>query len=284
MVKLSDAVLTGSLSGLQSVTTLLPSRATQQARRARLQQSASYELFELALADMPFAQDAFTPFTERWRSEADAQDYLSLQTFAETEEIGSLLNSLLFETGSEWISLIYLIGIEDLPAVEAVLADLSSAQLIDLKQASTSMVAEYRRSLFLVLGVALALIAVILFVGRSLKQLAWLMGSVAAAVSVAALVSALLQSGLSLFDLMALTLVAGLGMDYALFFSRERPHEDNLATQHAVLLCAASSFLVFGILSFSSIPVLKGIGTTVALGVAAAYLLARFGRQENSGA
>ena len=96
-----------------------------------------------------------------------------------------------------------------------------------------------------------------------------------------------LQGLLSLFDLMALTLVAGLGLDYALFYSKnhQRGNEADLekaqgATARAVLLCALSSLLVFGILACSSVPLLQGIGTTVACGVVAAYLLARFGRYQ----
>ena len=82
---------------------------------------------------------------------------------------------------------------------------------------------------------------------------------------------------------MALVLVAGLGLDYVLFYGRDRERADDAATSSAVLVCALSSFIVFGILSLSSIPVLKGIGTTVAVGVVAAYVLARFGRYANAG-
>ena len=81
---------------------------------------------------------------------------------------------------------------------------------------------------------------------------------------------------------MALTLVAGLGLDYVLFYSRAQDSRDARATSAAVFICALSSLLVFGILSLSSIPVLEGIGSTVFVGVLAAYLLARYGRYANT--
>jgi predicted exporter len=111
-----------------------------------------------------------------------------------------------------------------------------------------------------------------------------LLTNATAAVSLAAASSAAWQAGLSLFDLMALTLVAGLGLDYVLFYSREQDTRGAQATASAVFICALSSLIVFGILSLSSIPVLRGIGTTVFMGVLAAYLLARFGRYAKAGA
>ncbi len=42
----------------------------------------------------------------------------------------------------------------------------------------------------------------------------------------------------------------------------------------AVLSCAVSTLLTFGLLSLCETPVLHGIGLTVSIGVAAAFLLA----------
>jgi predicted exporter len=71
--------------------------------------------------------------------------------------------------------------------------------------------------------------------------------------------------------------VLGLGLDYALFLSRTEEAVERCATNEAVLACAASTTLAFGILATSSIPVLKFIGFTVAVGSATSYLLALAG-------
>jgi predicted exporter len=85
---------------------------------------------------------------------------------------------------------------------------------------------------------------------------------------------------LTLFHLIALVLAAGLGLDYALFFERSAQVDDvesaaeQRRTLHALCVCAASTLLVFGLLSLSTIPVLNALGGTVALGVAVHFVLA----------
>jgi len=65
-----------------------------------------------------------------------------------------------------------------------------------------------------------------------------------------------------------------LGLHYALFFERRTGDErEDLRTLHATLVCVASALLVFGVLALSSVPVLRAIGLTVALGVAFHFTL-----------
>lgn len=73
---------------------------------------------------------------------------------------------------------------------------------------------------------------------------------------------------LSLFHLVALTLAAGLGLHYALFF--ECPVADAAEarrTLHATLVCVLSALMVFGLQAWSSLPCCARSGLTVALGV-----------------
>jgi predicted exporter len=80
---------------------------------------------------------------------------------------------------------------------------------------------------------------------------------------------------LNLFHLIALVLAAGLGVDYALFFeSVEDDPLEQRRTLHAVLVCSLSTLMVFVLLAFSSMPVLRAIGLTVALGVVTNFVLA----------
>jgi predicted exporter len=80
---------------------------------------------------------------------------------------------------------------------------------------------------------------------------------------------------LTLFHLISLILVAGLGLDYALFFERAAadPAEQR-RTLHAILVCSASTLLVFALLATSSLPVLRAIGLPVAIGVVSNFVLA----------
>jgi len=80
---------------------------------------------------------------------------------------------------------------------------------------------------------------------------------------------------LNLFHLVALILAAGLGLDYALFFDHAgEDRADQLRTLHALIVCSLMTLLVFALLALSSIPVLRAIGSTVAIGVFANFVLA----------
>ena len=95
---------------------------------------------------------------------------------------------------------------------------------------------------------------------------------------VSLLVVAVLQAlgvSLTLFHLISLVLVAGLGLDYALFFENAAgdAKERNRAL-HAILVCSLSTLLVFALLATSSLPVLRAIGMPVAIGVVGNFTLA----------
>ena len=281
--QLSRLMNQGTLSGIQAITQILPSEATQKSRRALLKQPDSRADFNQALALSAFQADAFSAFLESWQLEIRNQNNLTLDDLQAEPALTGIVDSLLYQDSTGWVSLLFLQGISDLDAVAEALSSTPNAQIVDLKETSTAMVSEYRSKLLIVLVVALLAISMLLITALSMKKLVWLLFTVVGAVTLAAAVSAILQGGLSLFDLMALTLVAGLGLDYALFYSSDRDPGEDSAIDSAVLICALSSLLVFGVLSFSSIPVLSGIGTTVSIGVVVAYLLARFGRYANSG-
>jgi predicted exporter len=73
---------------------------------------------------------------------------------------------------------------------------------------------------------------------------------------------------------MALFLVFAIGADYVLFLaeSRNGPHDDD--TRLAVLLSLISSVLAFGLLATSSVPLVRDIGSVIAIGLIGAWFLA----------
>jgi predicted exporter len=90
---------------------------------------------------------------------------------------------------------------------------------------------------------------------------------VASAVTLTAAILLLLGVPLSLFHLMALSVVAGIGYDYALFLDRLRTDgAPNGAIVDALILCAMTTIFSYAILSLSQLPILNGIGLTVAIG------------------
>lgn len=288
---LDEAVLAGELEHHRSISPLLPSRSRQrkrmdEARRFLADGGVHGGAFARAAAELPFAADAFQPFHDDIGDAGRDIGWLTLGDLQADPELASLAGLHLVETDAGWTSLTFLAGIADFDAVAKRLDDLgdldglASVRLVDLAEASGTLVVDLRRRVAALLAAALLAAGVALcLLTRDYRRSVWLLGNVAASLATAACLGAWLRGGLSPFDLMALALVAGLGLDYGLFRSRTpRDTADAAETERAVTICALSSFVVFALLSFSGIPVLAGIGQTVAGGVFASYALTRFGR------
>lgn len=76
---------------------------------------------------------------------------------------------------------------------------------------------------------------------------------------------------LHFFGLMALTLVLGAGVDYALFLEARVSEDD--AGYASVVLCAATALLSFGVLWLASSPALSQFGLVTAIGLSWSMLL-----------
>ncbi len=291
-LRLAAAEQAGDVAGHSSVVQLLPSETRQQERhnawRAFVAKGGAHAPdsdFRRAAAALGFAANAFDPFHEAAVKTSARFAPVRHEDLVAEPALGPLVEAHLYRNDNGWTSLIALRGIADRSAVAKRLAGAAGVGWVDLKQASASLVKRFRHRLLGVLAAALALMGFLLWWRtQDGRRALWLLGTTVAAAAASAAIGAWLRGPISPFDLMALALVLGLGLDYALFHSKTlRDGDDQVATRRAVDICALSSFLVFGILAFSSIPVLGGLGATVAAGVGVAYLLARFGRYSNSG-
>jgi predicted exporter len=169
-------------------------------------------------------------------------------------------------------------GLTQPAALQQRLAGLEGeVDYVDLKQATGQMLDGFRQAALTHLGWgALLIILLIGLAGRSLRRLVQVVLPLSAALALTLALQHALGERLSLFHLTSLLLVAGIGIDYGLFFSRRDSASERGRTLHALSVCAISTVTVFAILALSQLPVLHAIGSTVFIGVSAAYLLARF--------
>ena len=86
---------------------------------------------------------------------------------------------------------------------------------------------------------------------------------------------ALSGTGLTLFHLLGLLLVLGIGLDAGIFSVE---HEGNAAAWLGTTLSCIASLLAFGLLSLSATPALAQLGITCLIGLATAWLLVPFAR------
>jgi len=230
------------------------------------------------LVDTPFRSGAFTTFAD----DAVVAKELPSITSADFKDslLAGFVASHFYFDGKDWVSLATLHGMADADQLSIWLArEVPDATLVDLKAASESLVLNYRFRIHIVLLAAFGLIVLILLWRLQLSaRLLWVLGTLASTVVVTIAVNAWVLEQLSIFNLIALVLVAGLGLDYALFMSRPELQTLDIAqTRHAVRVCAASTLVAFCILAASSVPILASIGITVSTGVLLNFVLAWLG-------
>lgn len=259
----------GAVDAVELPSRYLPSLATQRARQQALPDRDSLEtMLAAAEAELPFRDGLFEPFVEDVEKARELAP-LTPAAFARSP-LGARIEAMLVERDDRWLGLGTLVGLHDAQAFQALAAETGgSVRLLDLKGASESLVAAYRERILRAFVIAIVLlVATVLIAFRDIRR-AW---HVLAPMTLATiLVLAVLRFGgtsLSLFHLVALTLAAGLGLHYALFFERSTPDAaEARRTLHATLVCVISALLVFALLAWSSLPVLRAIGLTVSLGV-----------------
>lgn len=279
---LADA---GIIGGFDHAARYLPSARLQRQRQARLPARAELAAaLATARQGLPYRAGVFEPFladVEQARKAAP----VTPATLKDTLQ-ARLVGGLLRERSDGEAAIIAFSRVSD-PERLAQWAKNAGAGtvLIDLKREATALAVAQRQRILRLLGVAAALLLIAVRVSlgawrRTARVLAPMV------LTTVAIVAVLRASGVSLnlFHLMSLVLAAGLGVDYALFFERAgTDRDDRLRTLHAVLVCSLSTLMVFALLSLSSLPVLRSIGVTVALGVGMNFLLALALPRERAG-
>lgn len=178
---------------------------------------------------------------------------------------------------SHCLSMVSLMGITDLSRL-SVLQNLPGVIWVDQAEQLSSLFARYRVSVSGLLIIAYLLV----FAGLGLK-FGWRNALSIISIPVVAALFSLAMMGwfdqlFSLFNLFALLLVLGIGVDDAIFFfMAEKVKEDiddkRASTSLAVTLSALTTLLAFGLLVVSSTEIVHAFGFTVATGILMALLL-----------
>jgi predicted exporter len=264
-----------ALDGFELPSRYLPSVATQRVRQAALPDAAQLRsALHAAMQGLPFRPGVFDPFV----ADVEAARKLPPLTPARFEQspLGVRLESMLVRQRDGWVGLGTQSGVNYTAAFAALAKSTGGVvHLLDLKASTESLIIAYRHRILLALAVAALLLCVAVTLAlRSVRRALHVLGPMALATLLVLVVLRGAGIPLSLFHLVSLTLAAGLGLHYALFFERRTGDaREDLRTLHATLVCVASALLVFGVLALSSVPVLRAIGLTVALGVAFHFTL-----------
>lgn len=269
----------GRLRAWESPATLVPSHATQQARRDALPDAETLrDRVAEVLAGTNLRPQAFEPFV-RSVDAARVAPPIAAAHYDGTA-LGRRLAAQLFEDRDGATALVLLRGVADPPRLAAELRALPQAapdgplQVLDLKDDVRRLVADYRaRAQWVALAGLAAIVLMLSLQVRSPRGIVAVAASLGAGCALTGASLVLLYNSLTLFHLVALLLVAGVGSNYVMFCSALPAHpSDRASARLSVLLCAGSTFVAFALLASSDAPVLRMIGTTVAIGVVATLL------------
>jgi predicted exporter len=166
-----------------------------------------------------------------------------------------------------------------LPGFAELARTMPGVVFVDKAASVSRLFGAYRFDSALWLAAALALVCALLAARYGLRGGVRVVLPVVLAVAVALAACGYAGVPLTLFNWLALMLVLGVGVNYAVFLREgcAREGADLGAVWTGVALSAATTLLSFGLLAMSAMPVLKSFGATLALGIAVSVLLAPIG-------
>ena len=274
VARLAPLVEQGILAGFDAPSLYLPSIATQRKRQRALPPGDELRAaLAGAVVGLPFRVTLFEPFL----ADVEAARTGPLVTYDDilATAVGSRLSSLLVPGASGWTGLVLLSGLADPATVAATVAERGVAY-VDMRAETNRAMARFRDAALARVAAGAALLAIVLFAGvRSGHRAFVVLLPMALALASDIAILSLQGERLTLFHLVSLLLIVGIGIDYGLFFSRpEDDREERKRTLRGLLVCSSSTAAGFFVLCFSSLPVLSAIGRTVTVGVVAALVFA----------
>ncbi|MDP3701863.1 MAG: MMPL family transporter [Hylemonella sp.] len=279
---LDALVRDGELAGYVAPCRYLPSLAMQAARQQALPDAPTLRRnLEQALEGLPIRADFLAPFL----LEAEAARTRALLTPADLQaaSFSSALNATLTQSGTHVSALIQLRATASGPRayaidpqrVRAALGPLldEGTVLLDLKAASDRLYHQYLNEALVLSGLSLCgIVALLAWQLRSAQRVLAVVLPLLSAVLLVAAGLHLAGVRMNLLHLVGLLLIVAVGSNYALFFDTREPGGQSPQTLASLLFANLTTVAGFGLLAFSSVPVLQAFGTTVGPGAMGALL------------
>lgn len=286
--RLDALVDAGVLAGYESPARLLPSPATQKARRDALPDAATLNArLAEATVDGPLPAARLGGFVTDVQA-ARQQPLLTRASLRGTPLYAALDALLVPGSGARpWRALLSLqAGAQPIDAarLRSALADVPGAQVVDIGAELGTLYARYlhEAGLQALLG-ALAVCVLLALHLRSLKRLWRIAQPVAAAVLIVLALFSASGAALGILHLVGLLLTVAIGSNYALFFDQIRARQDAAPsgaplvidndTLASLALANLTAVISFCLLASSNIPALFAIGQVVAPGILLSLVL-----------
>jgi len=281
--KLDPLIDANVIGGFDSPAHYLPSAATQRERQNSIPPTSELrDRLQKAVEGMPVRAERLEPFLTDVEA-ARTQPLLSRKDLDNTS-LASGFDALLMHGRTGWIALLPLRAspqhpsyIDDRPIRKAVEeAAPGHAILLDVKGEADTLYSTYlSEAVRLSLAGFAAIVILLLVTLRSPMRVIRVVTPLALAVLVVAGGFALAGRQLTILHVIGMLLIVAVGSNYALFFDRraEDAHPGSVPLTLASLIVAnVATVISFGILAFSTVPVLSALGSTVAPGALLALI------------
>lgn len=260
--RLAELQQRGALQDFVSLARWLPSLARQQEDAAAIRTLLPEVVSRLKAAGLPLQPPVREP---HWLTPA--------AWLASPVSEGSRLlwHALADDRVAIWVPLV---GVADEGALTALAAAEPGVYWQDQRSQWSQLFAHYRIKLAELLSVAIALVALLLWrrMGAARAARVLLVNLIALAMGLALLAAC--GQPLTLFGVLALSLIFGIGIDYGLFFAHSGSGvARQSSTLLAILLANLTTQLAFGLLALSHTPAIAGFGLVLSGGIFTAFLL-----------
>lgn len=270
--QLNTLVMTHKLDSYQSIGHYLPSIATQKhnfelVKQLYRQQGATLDK-QIKLNHPPQFKATFQPLTIAEYLASPVSKPLRFTWLGKINQSSSQ---------HEYGAVILLSGVNQLSAIKQLATQDSQLSYLNKADEVSRLFGQYRQRVTeLLIAATIAIFALLAWRYGLIKGLQMIMPSLIGGCAGIAITS-ISGTPLNLFNLLALILILGIGIDYSLFFAELKPTDNNhhrRSTLLAITLSALTTVLSFGLLALSATQAIHSFGITVLTGIIIAWLLA----------
>ena len=273
--RLEAARARGDISGYQSVASFVPSAQRQRENYALLQQQVFTPPQKLAgWLDQAGLEDAVA-VKQVTRFKAAEGKVLSVDEWLQVPLSTPFRHLWLGQTSQGYAAIVMPQGVRDTATLSRLGEGLTGITYVDKAGSVSMLFREYREWGGVWLGGALILVFAALRLRYGWRDALLVFVPTLLSFAVTLAVFGWIGRPLTLFNLMGLMLLLGIGVNYSIFLREGGVNA--AATLAGVALSAGTTLLSFGLLAFSSMPALSGFGLTLLVGIAIAVLLAPLG-------
>lgn len=214
-----------------------------------------------------FTEVGFNPDPRHWQP---ALEPLTIGKFLQLNA-SHPFRHLRFEHAGKTCHVITLADVKDLSVLRAELTGVTGCLLVDKPAAVSALLGDVRRLGVIWLACAVGLTFVILLLRYGAVRAALMLLPTLTGLAWAPVLGAAMGVPFTVFSLMALLLVLGVGVNYSIFLweggTRSR------AALAGVIASSLTTLLSFGLLAFCSLPALAWLGITLSFGILLALAL-----------